>query len=74
MKKLIIDSCTKTAFLLIGVVCYQTDGVSIGASLGFVMINIIMAKFKKVIVDSSMNHPIMRKFNHFDEKNLICYW
>ena len=41
-KKLIKDSCTKTAFSFNGIIPKQKDGVSMGSSLGPVLANIIM--------------------------------
>ena len=44
LKKLILDTCSKTAFLCNNVVHEQIDGVSMGASLGPVLANIIMTE------------------------------
>ena len=41
-KKLIKDSCTKTAFSFNGKIYKQADVVSMGSSLGPVLANVIM--------------------------------
>ena len=50
MKKLLLDSCTKTAFSFDNVLYEQCDGVSMGSSLGPVLANIILTEFENVIV------------------------
>ena len=42
LKKLILDTCTKTVFSFNNTIYEQKDGVSMGSSLGPVMVNIIM--------------------------------
>ena len=49
-KKLILDICQKTAFTLNDIIFEQKDGVSMGASLGLALANIIMMECEKVIV------------------------
>ena len=51
LKKLIKDTCSKTAFMCDGIIYEQTDGVSMGASLGPVLANIIMTELEKAVVD-----------------------
>ena len=50
MKKLLLDSCTKTAFFFDNVLHEQCDGISIGSSLGPVLANITLTEFVNVIV------------------------
>ena len=50
MKKLLLDSCTKTAFSFDNALYEQCDGVSMGSSLGPVLANIILTEFENVIV------------------------
>ena len=49
-KKLILDSCNKTAFSFNNKIYEQIDGVSMGSSLGPVLANIILTEFEKLIV------------------------
>ena len=51
LKKLIKDTCSKTAFLFDNVIYEQIDGVSMGAALGPVLANIIMTELERVVVD-----------------------
>ena len=55
LKKLILDTCSKTAFLCGGTIYEQKDGVSMGASLGPVLANIIMTELEKN--SSQQAHP-----------------
>ena len=49
MKKLLLESCTKTAFSFDSVY-EQCDSVSMGSSLGPALANIILTEFENVIV------------------------
>ena len=51
LKKLIKDTCSKTAFMFDGVIYEQIDGVSMGAALGPVLANIIMTEMERIVVD-----------------------
>ena len=44
LKKLILDSCNKTAFSFNNKIYEQIDGVSMGSSLGAVLANIILTE------------------------------
>ena len=61
MKKLLLDSCTKTAFSFDNVLYEQCDGVSMGSSLGPVLANIILTEFENVIVKPLIETSV-RKF------------
>ena len=50
LKKLILDSCTKTIFSCNGTLYEKLDGVSMGSSLGPVLANIILSEFENIIV------------------------
>ena len=50
LKKLILDSCSKTAFSFDEQIYVQQNGVSIGSSLGPVLANIILTEFERLIV------------------------
>ena len=59
-KKLIKDTCSKTAFMLDGIMYEQTDGVNMGASLGPVLANIIMTEMERCYGNhalKSLEHP-----------------
>ena len=46
LKKLLLDTCTKTSFSFNGQLYEQIDGVSMGGSLGPLLANIIMVELK----------------------------
>ena len=50
MKKLILDSCTKTVFSFNSKFYKQVDGVSMGSPFGPVLANIIMTELERTIV------------------------
>ena len=60
MKKLPLDSCTKTAFSFDKVLYEQCDGVSMGSSLGPVLANVIQTKFENVIVKPLIETGVLR--------------
>ena len=51
MKKLLVDSCTKTAFSFDNALYEQCDGVSMRSSLGPVLANIILNEFEYVMLE-----------------------
>ena len=55
LKKLILDSCTKTIFSLNGHLYKQIDGVSMGSPLGPTLANIIMTEFEHEIIKPIIN-------------------
>ena len=61
MKKLLLDSCTKTALSYDNVLYEQCDGVSMGSFLGPVLANIILTEFENVIVKPLIETSV-RKF------------
>ena len=50
MKKLLLDSCAKTAFSYDNVIYQKCDVVSMGSSPVPVLVNIILAEFEKVVM------------------------
>ena len=52
LKKLILDTCQKTAFTFNDIIYEQKDVASMGPSLVPVVANIIMTECEKVIVDN----------------------
>ena len=55
LKKLILDSCTKTIFSSNGKLYKQIDGVSMGLPLGPSFANIIMTEFEDIIIKPLIN-------------------
>ena len=50
LKKLILDTCTKTGFLFNNTFCQQKYSVSMSSSLGPVLTNNIMTQLEDVII------------------------
>ena len=64
LKTLILDSCTKTIFSLNGQLYRQTDGVSMGSSLGPTLANIIMTEFEEIIIKPLINSATIKFYNN----------
>ena len=62
MKKLIIDSCTKTAFSFSNKIYKQIDRVSIGSPLAVVLANIIITGLEKIIVKDLVNKSLIKVY------------
>ena len=60
LKKLMLGTCQKTAFSFNGKIYEQTDGVSMGGSLGPVLASIIMTVCEKVIVNQLIENKIVK--------------
>ena len=71
LKKLILDTCNKTAFLANGIIYEQTDGVSMGASLGPVLANIIMTELEKAVVDDLVNAGTLKFYARYVDDTLL---
>ena len=71
MKKLILDSCTKTAFSFNNQLFEQTDGVSMGSALGPVLANIILSEFEKLIVSDLIKSGVIRFYRRYVDDTLV---
>ena len=71
LKKLIMDTCTLTAFSFNGKMYEQVDGVSMGASLGPVLANIIMTELERVIVDELIEKGIIRFYARYVDDTIL---
>ena len=70
-KKLIKDSCSKTAFMFNGKIYKQIDGVSMGSSLGPVLANVIMTEFEKIIVNKLITDGIIKFYIRYVDDTLV---
>ena len=59
LRKLIRDTCTKTVFSCNNKLYEQTDGVSMGGSLGPVLANIIMTEFEQQTVKKLIDQGLI---------------
>ena len=71
LKKLIKDTCSKTAFMYDGIVYEQIDGVSMGASLGPVLANIIMTELENVVVDNLIHSGKIKFYARYVDDTLL---
>ncbi|XP_066932663.1 uncharacterized protein [Clytia hemisphaerica] len=71
LKKLILDTCQKTAFLYNNQIYEQTDGVSMGASLGPVLANIIMTELEKRVVSKLINKGTIKFYARYVDDTLL---
>ena len=71
LKKLILDTCSKTAFLCNNVIYEQKDGVSMGASLGPVLANIIMTELERAVVDKLIANGTIKFYARYVDDTLL---
>ena len=71
LKKLIQDTCNKAAFLANGTVYEQIDGVSMGASLGPVLANIIMTELECAVVDDLITNGTLKFYARYVDDTLL---
>ena len=71
LKKLIKDTCSKTAFMFDGVIYEQTDGVSMGAALGPVLANIIMTELERFVVDKLIEKGKIKFYARYVDDTLL---
>ena len=74
LKKLILDSCNKTAFSFNNKIYKQIDGVSMGSSLGPVLAIIILTEFEKLIVSDLINSGLIKFYRRYvDASKLMIF-
>ena len=71
LKKLILDSCTKTIFSCNGTLYEQLDGVSMGSSLGPVLANIILSEFEDIIVSELVKSGVIKFYRRYVDDTLL---
>ena len=71
LKKLIKDSCSKTAFMFNGKIYKQIDGVSMASSLGPVLANVIMTEFDKIVFDKLIKDGIIKLYIRYVDDTLV---
>ena len=71
LEKLLIDSCTKTAFSFDNILFKQIDGVSMGSCLAPVLANIILTELEKVIVDDLVRSGIVKFYRRCVDDTLV---
>ena len=71
LKKLILDTCQKTAFRFNNIIFEQKDGASMGQSLGLVLANIIKAECEKVIIDNLVKEGTTKFYIRYIDDTLL---
>ena len=71
LKKLILDTCTKTAFLFNNKLYQPKDGVSMGSSLGPVLANIIMTELEDVVIKPLIANGTIKFYTRFVDDTLL---
>ena len=71
LKKLTLDTCQKTGFTFDNIIYEQKDGVSMGASLGSVLANIIMTECEKVILDNLVKEGTRKFYVRYVDDTLL---
>ena len=71
LRKLIRDTCTKTVFSCNNKLYEQTDGVSMGGSLGPVLANIIMTEFEHETINNLINKGLIAFYCRYVDDTLL---
>ena len=71
LKKLIKDTCSKTAFLGNNKIYEQIDGVSMGSSLAPVLANIIMTELELCVVDDLISSDRISFYGRYVDDTLL---
>ena len=71
LKKLILDTCTKTAFTFNNKLYEQKDGVSMGSSLGPVLANIIMTELEETIIQQLIENDVIKFYCRYVDDTLM---
>ena len=71
MKKLVLDTCTKTAFIANGKILEQVDEVSMGALMGPVLAHIIMTELEKEVVDRLVQQRKLKFYSRYVDDTLM---
>ena len=71
LKKLILDTCTKTAFSFNNKLYQQKDGVSMGSSLGPVLANIIMNALEDAVIKPLLANSTIKFYTRFVDDTLL---
>ena len=71
LKKLIKDSCSKTTFLFNNQMYEQTDGVSMGSSLGPVIANIFMTEIEEKLISPMITDGTIRFYTRYVDDTLV---
>ena len=71
LKKLILDSCQKTTFTFDSTLYEQIEGVSMGASCGPVLANIILTELEKRVVHRLFDDDLIKFYMRYVDDTLV---
>ena len=71
LKKLILDSCTKTIFSFNDILYKQIDGVAMGSILGPLLSNIIMADLETTVIQPLISSNIIKFYGRYVDDTLV---
>ena len=71
LKKLILETCTKTSFLFYNKFYQQKDGISMGSPLGSVLANIIVTELEDVIIKPLVGDGTIKFSSRFVDDTLF---
>ena len=71
LKKLILICCSKTIFSFDDQLCEQTDGVSMGSSLGLVLTNIVLTELEKIVVSDLIRCDTKKFYKRYVDDTLL---
>ena len=71
MKKLVLDTCTKSAFTFNGAIYEQKDSVCMVSSLGPLSANVIMADLKEKVIKLLINDNTIKFYARYVDDNLF---
>lgn len=71
LKKLLLEACKKTAFTFNNVLYEQSDGVSMGSSLGPTLANVIMTELEKALVNRMISSDIAMFYIRYVDDTLV---
>ena len=71
MKKLILDTCTKTAFTFNRVIYEQKDGVCMESSLGHLLANVIMTELEEKVIKPLINDNTIKFYARYVDDTIF---
>ena len=71
MKKLLLDTCTKTAFTFNGAIYEQKDGVYMGSSLDLLLANVIMTDLEEKVIKPLINDNTVKFYARYVDDTLF---
>ena len=71
LKKLLLDSCTKTSFSINDQLYRQIDGISMGSPLGPTLADILMTTFEDEIVRPLISSNIIKFYSRYVYDTLV---